>query len=80
MLPYSQFYQHFTSSFCTNFLLPQNYKAKLQSHKSYKNHTFLQKGAPKMLTKFTPQNVFLTLFSQASLSTSAVKVSVGNSF
>jgi len=25
---YSQFHQHFTSSFCTDILLPKNYKAK----------------------------------------------------
>jgi len=30
----SQFSQHFTSSFCTNILWPNNYKAKLYVEKS----------------------------------------------
>ena len=30
----SQFHQHFTSCFCSDFLLPKNYKHKLSAHKS----------------------------------------------
>ncbi len=35
---YSQFHQHFMSSFCANILSPKNYKAKLLVEKSCAKH------------------------------------------
>ncbi len=37
---YSQFHQHFLSSFCADILVPKNYKAKLDLEKSYKKKHF----------------------------------------
>jgi len=50
----NQFHQHFTSSFCTDFLLLKNYKPILYS-KTIKasQNTFVQKAALKIMMKLT---------------------------
>ena len=40
---FCQFRQHFTSSYCINFLLPKSYKLKLQAQKSWVKH-FMSKS------------------------------------
>ena len=48
-----QFHQHFTSSFCANFLLPKNYKPKPKVQKICLTDFGTEKAAHKMLVKLT---------------------------
>ncbi len=51
---YSQFHQHFMSSFWDNVLSPKNYTAKLQLGKCWAKHFKTKKAADKMFMKLTP--------------------------
>ena len=51
---FSQIHQHFTSSFCADFLLPKNYKTQtVRKHIKQCNTLLYKKAALKMLVKLT---------------------------
>jgi len=47
LLSYTQFHQHFTSSFCADIVLTKNYKAKLYLEKSCAKHFHIKKAPVK---------------------------------
>jgi len=65
---YDDGYQHFTSSFCDDILLPKNYKAKLQLEKSFTKHIthLYAKAAYKMMLKLTTRVNFINIYFTSS--------------
>ena len=53
----SQFHQHFTSSFCADFLLPKKLQTQIISTLKLRQTLLHKKAAHKMLLKLTPDLV-----------------------
>jgi hypothetical protein len=56
LFSYSQFHQHFTSSFCANILAPKNFKPKTQLCNFWRQNIG-KKSSSKMLMKLTPNHL-----------------------